>query len=215
MPLVKINQNIKLLIRQSLLNKLKQIIMDFISTLLIAIALAMDAFSVSLTKGFTLKNLTKSQALWFGIFFGGFQSLMPVLGWLGGIQLEWLITTFAPWIAFILLVLIGSNMIRESFSNEDEEETSDKFSFKELTLLAIATSIDAFAVGITYAVLKTDILIPVIMIGVVAFIFTIIGLYLGKKIGNYFGDKFEILGGVILILLGFKILLEGLGILVL
>ena len=188
--------------------------MDFISTLLIAIALAMDAFSVSLTKGFTLKKITKSQVLWFAIFFGGFQALMPVLGWLGGIQLEWLITTFAPWIAFILLLLIGSNMIRESFSNE-EEDSSDKFSFKELTLLAIATSIDAFAVGITYAVLKTDILIPIIMIGVTAFIFTIIGLYLGKKIGNYFGGKFEILGGVILILLGVKILLEGLGILVL
>ena len=184
--------------------------MDFISTLLIAIALAMDAFSVSLTKGFTLKKITKSQVLWFAIFFGGFQALMPVLGWLGGIQLEWLITTFAPWIAFILLLLIGSNMIRESFSNDEDEESSD-----ELTLLAIATSIDAFAVGITYAVLKTDILIPIIMIGVTAFIFTIIGLYLGKKIGNYFGDKFEILGGVILILLGVKILLEGLGILVL
>ena len=140
---------------------------------------------------------------------------MPVLGWLGGIQLEWLITTFAPWIAFILLLLIGSNMIRESFSNDEDEESSDKFSFKELALLAIATSIDAFAVGITYAVLKTDILIPIIMIGVTAFIFTIIGLYLGKKIGNYFGGKFEILGGVILILLGVKILLEGLGILVL
>ena len=191
------------------------IIMDFISTLLIAIALAMDAFSVSLTKGFTLKKITKSQILWFGIFFGGFQALMPVLGWLGGIQLEWVITTFAPWIAFILLLLIGLNMIRESFSSEESEKNSDNFSFKELTLLAIATSIDAFAVGITYAVLKTDILIPIIMIGVVAFIFTIIGLYLGKKIGNYFGDKFEILGGVILILLGFKILLEGLGILVL
>ncbi|MBP5784874.1 MAG: manganese efflux pump [Methanobrevibacter sp.] len=188
--------------------------MDFISTLLIAIALAMDAFSVSLTKGFTLKKITKSQVLWFAIFFGGFQALMPVLGWLGGIQLEWLITTFAPWVAFILLLLIGSNMIRESFSN-DEGDSSDKFSFKELTLLAIATSIDAFAVGITYAVLKTDILIPIIMIGVTAFIFTIIGLYLGKKIGNYFGDKFEILGGVILILLGLRILLEGLGILVL
>ena len=192
----------------------KLIIMDFISTLLIAIALAMDAFSVSLTKGFTLKKITKTQVLWFAIFFGGFQAFMPVLGWLGGIQLEWLITTFAPWVAFILLLLIGSNMIRESFSN-DEEDSSDKFSFKELTLLAIATSIDAFAVGITYAVLKTDILIPIIMIGVTAFIFTIIGLYLGKKIGNYFGDKFEILGGVILILLGVKILLEGLGILVL
>ena len=190
--------------------------MDFISTLLIAIALAMDAFSVSLTKGFTLKKITKSQVLWFAIFFGGFQSLMPILGWLGGIQFEWLITTFAPWIAFILLLLIGSNMIRESLSDDEEaEEDSDKFSFKELTLLAIATSIDAFAVGITYAVLKTDILIPIIMIGVTAFIFTIIGLYLGKKIGNYFGDKFEILGGVILILLGVKILLEGLGILVL
>jgi len=106
-------------------------------------------------------------------------------------------------------------MLFPKFSNEDEEEGSDKFSFKELTLLAIATSIDAFAVGITYAVLKTDILIPVIIIGVTAFIFTIIGLYLGKKIGNYFGDKFEILGGTILILLGIKILLEGLGILVL
>ena len=195
--------------------KTQLIIMDFISTLLIAIALAMDAFSVSLTKGFTLKKITKSQILWFGIFFGGFQALMPVLGWLGGIQLEWVITTFAPWIAFILLLLIGLNMIRESFSSEESEKNSDNFSFKELTLLAIATSIDAFAVGITYAVLKTDILIPIIMIGVVAFIFTIIGLYLGKKIGNYFGDKFEILGGVILILLGFKILLEGLGILVL
>ena len=189
--------------------------MDFISTLLIAIALAMDAFSVSLTKGFALKEISKSQVLLFGIFFGGFQALMPVLGWLGGIQLKWIITTFAPWVAFILLLLIGSNMIRESFSDEEEEEDSDNFSFKELTLLAIATSIDAFAVGITYAILKTDILIPIIMIGVTASIFTIIGLYLGKKIGNYFGDKFEILGGVILILLGIKILFEGLGILAL
>ena len=139
--------------------------MDFISTLLIAIALAMDAFSVSLTKGFTLKEIKKSQVLWFAIFFGGFQSLMPILGWLGGIQLEWLITTIAPWIAFILLLLIGLNMIRESLS-DDEEEVSSKFSFKELTILAIATSIDAFAVGITYAVLNTDIIIPVIIIGV-------------------------------------------------
>ena len=179
--------------------------MDFISTFL------MDAFSVSLTKGFSLKKINKSQILCYAIFFGGFQSLMPVLGWLGGIQLEWLITTMAPWIAFILLLAIGLNMIRESLSDE-EDISGDGFSIKEVFLLAIATSIDAFAVGITYAVLKTDIIIPVIVIGVVAFIFTIFGIYLGKKIGNYFGDKFEILGGVILILLGFKILLEGLGI---
>ena len=187
--------------------------MDLISTLLIAIALAMDAFSVSLTKGFSLKNINKSQILCFAIFFGGFQSLMPILGWLGGIQLEWLITAIAPWVAFILLVGIGLNMIRESLS-QDEEVTGDRFSIKEVFLLAIATSIDAFAVGITYAVLKTDIIIPVIIIGVVAFIFTIFGIYLGRKIGNYFGDKFEIIGGTILILLGFKILLEGLGILI-
>nr|WP_233126280.1 manganese efflux pump MntP family protein [Methanobrevibacter sp. 87.7] len=116
-------------------------------------------------------------------------------------------------IAFILLFLIGANMIRESLSSDrdDEGEIEDKFSFSELTLLAIATSIDAFAVGITYAVLKQDVLIPVIVIGLVAFGFTIFGIFLGKKIGDYFGDKFEILGGIVLILLGFKILFEGLG----
>ena len=181
--------------------------MDFISTLLIAIALAMDAFSVSLTKGFTLKKITKSQILWFGIFFGGFQALMPVLGWLGGIQLEWVITTFAPWIAFILLLLIGLNMIRESFSSEESEKNSDNFSFKELTLLAIATSIDAFAVGLSFAFLNTSPLIPSAIIGIVAFIFSIIGIYIGKKLGNIFGDKFQIIGGIILILIGIKILL--------
>lgn len=185
--------------------------MDFISTLLIAVALAMDAFSVSLTKGFTMPKITKKQILWFAVFFGGFQALMPAIGYLAGMQLEWLISTFAPWVAFILLALIGANMIRESLSEDDEEE-NDKFSFKELTLLAIATSIDAFAVGVTYAVLKEEVLIPIIIIGVVAFIFTIIGIYLGKRIGNYFGDKFEILGGIVLILLGIRILLNGLGI---
>ena len=184
--------------------------MDIVSTLLIAVALAMDAFSVSLTKGFAMPKISKMQILWFAIFFGGFQSLMPTIGYLAGMQLEWLISTFAPWVAFILLALIGTNMIRESFSDDDEE--SDRFSFKELTLLAIATSIDAFAVGVTYAVLKEEVLIPIIIIGVVAFIFTLIGIYLGKKIGDYFGDKFEILGGVVLILLGIRILLNGLGI---
>lgn len=184
--------------------------MEIISTLLIAVALAMDAFSVSLTNGFVLKNITKKQILWFGIFFGGFQALMPLIGWLAGSQLQSIVSSIAPWIAFILLVAIGFNMIRESLSGDDDE-SSNKFSFKQLTLLAIATSIDAFAVGVTYAVLNIDILIPAIIIGIVAFIFTIIGIILGKKIGNYFGDKFEIIGGVILILLGIKFLLEGLG----
>ena len=187
---------------------------NLISTFLVAVALAMDAFSVSMTKGFTQKQLTTSQILYYGLFFGGFQALMPILGYFCGNVIAGIVESLAPIIGFILLLAIGLNMIRESLTGDDEEIT-DHFSFREVTLLAIATSIDAFAVGITYAVLKTDIVIPVIMIGVTAFIFTIIGLYLGKKIGNYFGDKFEILGGVILILLGVKILLEGLGILVL
>ncbi len=186
--------------------------MDIISTLLIAVALAMDAFSVSLTKGFTMPKITKKQILWYAIFFGGFQTLMPTLGWALGIQLEWIISTFAPLVAFLLLVLIGANMIRESFSSDDEDDEDDKFSFKELFLLAIATSIDAFAVGVTYAILNEAILIPVIIIGIVAFLFTILGIKLGAKIGNYFGDKVEIIGGVVLILLGVRILLNGLGI---
>ena len=187
--------------------------MDFIATLLIAVALAMDAFSVSLTKGFTLKDISIKEMLWYGVFFGGFQALMPIIGWTAGIQLQWIVSTFAPWIAFILLFLIGANMIRESLSSsyDDECEIEDSFSFSELTLLAIATSIDAFAVGITYAVLKQDVLLPIIIIGIVAFVFTIAGILLGKKIGDYFGDKFEILGGIVLIFLGFKILFEGLG----
>lgn len=186
--------------------------MDFISILLMAIALAMDAFSVSLSNGFSLKNITKMQTLWFGIFFGGFQAVMPLIGWLAGTQLQVIIASIAPWVAFALLVLIGANMIRESLS--DDDEVVNNFSFKKLTLLAVATSIDAFAVGVAYAVIKVDILIPIIVIGIVAFLFSIVGIVLGKKIGDYFGDKVEILGGVILILLGVKILLEGLGILV-
>jgi len=184
--------------------------MEILTTLLIAVALAMDAFSVSLTKGFVMKKITKKQILWYAIFFGGFQSLMPILGWFLGVQLEGIVSSFAPWIAFILLTLIGTNMIRESLSKDEDDPDKNKFSFTELTFLAIATSIDAFAVGVTYAVLGENITIPIIIIGLVAFIFTIIGIYLGKKIGDYLGDKFEIMGGVILILLGLRILLSAL-----
>ncbi len=188
--------------------------MDLLTIILLSIALAMDAFSVSITKGFTLKNITKMQILWFGIFFGGFQAIMPILGWISGVQLEHFVTSVAPWIAFILLLFIGGKMIYENLTNNDEEETAEKgkFSFKELTLLAIATSIDAFAVGITFAILKTPILIPIILIGLISFIFSEIGVIIGKKIGHFFGDKFEIVGGVVLVLLGLRILLDGLGV---
>ena len=188
--------------------------MGFLELLIIAVGVSMDAFAVSICKGLSTRQVRVSDALTAGLWFGGFQALMPLIGFYLGVSFADFVAEVDHWIAFVLLGIIGAKMIKESFENESCDISSD-FSCRSMLPMAIATSIDAFAVGITYAVLKTDILIPVIMIGVTAFIFTIIGLYLGKKIGNYFGDKFEILGGVILILLGVKILLEGLGILVL
>ena len=126
---------------------------NIISTFLIAVALAMDAFSVSMTKGFTQKHLTKAQILYYGLFFGGFQALMPIIGYFCGNVIASIVESLAPIVGFILLLAIGLNMIRESLS-DDEEDITDEFSFKEVTLLAIATSIDAFAVGITIALLK-------------------------------------------------------------
>ena len=178
---------------------------QLISTILIAIALAMDAFSVSLTKGFTQKHLKTNQIFYYGLFFGFFQFMMPILGFYFGALISEFIASIASIVGFILLLAIGLNMIRESL--QDDDEITDNFSFSEVTLLAIATSIDAFAVGLTYAVLNESMLIPSIIIGIVAFLFSIIGVLLGKKIGNYFGGRFQILGGVILILIGIKILL--------
>ena len=179
---------------------------NLISTFLIAIALAMDAFSVSITKGFTQKHLKNSQIIYYGLFFGGFQFIMPIFGYFCGNVIASYVEIFTSIIAFILLLAIGLNMIRESLSNENEEIT-DYFSFKEVILLAIATSIDAFAVGITIALINDPILLSSVIIGIIAFIFSIAGVFIGKKLGDIFGDKFQIVGGVILILIGFKILL--------
>ena len=179
---------------------------NVISVFLIAVALAMDAFSVSLTKGFTQKNLTRMQKLWYGIFFGFFQFMMSIIGYYCVSTISAAIQSFASVIAFVLLVGIGLNMIRESLSG-DGEEVTDNFSFKEVTLLAVATSIDAFAVGITIALMNDPIWISSVIIGLVAFAFSIAGIYIGHKLGDYFGDKFQILGGVILILIGIKTLL--------
>ena len=177
-----------------------------ISTFLIAVALAMDAFSVSMTKGFTQKQLTNRQIIYYGLFFGGFQFFMPIIGYFCGNLIASIVESLAPIIGFILLLAIGLNMIRESLAGDDEEIT-DQFSFREVTLLAVATSIDAFAVGITIALIKDPILISSIIIGIVAFVFSVVGVFIGRKLGNYVGDKFQILGGVILILIGIKILL--------
>ncbi len=182
------------------------IYMDFISVFLIAVALAMDSFSVSLTKGFTQKNLQTRQIVYYGLFFGLFHLFVPIIGYYAGVTVTHFVTKIAPWIAFILLFIVGANMIKESLENEDEEIT-DEFSFKELFLLAIATSIDAFAIGVTFALLNTNIFIPAIITSLVVFTLSIVGILIGKRLGDYFGDKFLILGGVILILIGIKILL--------
>ena len=178
--------------------------MELISTFLIAVALAMDAFSVSITKGFTQNNLKNNQIFYYGLFFGFFQFMMPLFGYYLGEVITSFISSIASIIAFILLSAIGLNMIRESLS---DDEITDNFSFKELTLLAVATRIDAFAVGLTYAILNEEILIPSFIIGIVAFIFTLMGIFIGRKIGNYFNGRLQVIGGVILILIGIKILL--------
>lgn len=180
--------------------------MDFISIIFLAVGLAMDAFSVSITRGLTLKCNIK-HALVIAIFFGGFQALMPVAGWFSGIQLQSVVSALAPWIAFLLLLGIGLKMIYESIYTSEEDECRI-FSLKELLILSIATSIDAFAVGVTFAILNTAILIPVVVIGLITFVLSFAGVYIGKNVGHLFENKIEIIGGLILIAIGFKILLE-------
>ncbi|OPX58927.1 MAG: hypothetical protein A4E25_01422 [Methanobacterium sp. PtaB.Bin024] len=181
--------------------------MDILAIFFLAVGLAMDAFSVSITRGMLLKCNFK-YAFIIALFFGVFQALMPVLGWLAGEQLAVLVNLWAPWIAFFLLFLIGAKMIYEGLFQDEDEEICRIFSIKDILILSVATSIDAFAVGITFAFLNTPILLPIIIIGLVTFGLSFIGVYIGKKVGHLFENKIEILGGLILIAIGFKILLE-------
>ena len=182
--------------------------MDLISIVLLGVGLAMDAFSVSISRGISLKICRVKHAFWMALFFGAFLAIMPIIGWVSGMQLQTVISTLAPWIAFVLLLIIGLKMIYESFQMEDEDSSCKIFSFKELFILAIATSIDAFAVGVSFAFLNMSIWIPVLIIGIITFVLSFIGVYIGKKVGHLFESKIEILGGLILIAIGFKILLE-------
>ena len=185
--------------------------MEVTELLLLSVGLAMDAFAVSICKGISMKKMNWKKAIIIGLYFGGFQALMPTIGFFLGSAFQSLITNIDHWIAFILLAIIGGGMIKESFE-EDSENRNDDVSFKTMILLAIATSIDALAVGITFAFLKVNLILAVSLIGIITFVIAV----LGTKIGNRFGDKYkikaEIVGGVILILLGLKILLEHLGI---
>ena len=189
----------------------------FIELLLMGVGLAMDAFAVSICKGLGMKKVNKKQAVVIGVFFGGFQALMPLIGWILGKQFERYITSVDHWIAFILLGFIGGKMIVESLKKEEEEEIekSDKpLDLKEMFILAIATSIDALAIGITFAFLGTPIIEAIAIIGIVTFLISIGGVYVGNFFGSKYKNKAEFAGGLILVLLGIKILLEHLGILV-
>ncbi len=186
--------------------------MTLLNLFLIAVGLSMDAFAVSVCKGLAMEKAPLKKAAVAGIWFGGFQALMPLIGYLLGSQFEKNITSIDHWIAFVLLALIGGNMIRESFSGQ-EEETSGTMHFQEMLLLAVATSIDALAVGITFAFLRVDILPAVSFIGIITFVLSIVGIKVGNVFGSRYKSKAELAGGIILILIGVKILLEHLGIL--
>jgi putative Mn2+ efflux pump MntP len=183
--------------------------MDLFSMFFLAVGLAMDSFSVSITRGMILKCNLK-YAFIIALFFGVFQALMPVAGWLAGEQLAVLVKLWAPWIAFILLLIIGGKMVYEGLSHAEEDEICQIFSIKDILVLSIATSIDAFAVGVSFAFLNTPILLPILIIGLVTFALSFIGVYIGKRVGHLFEGKIEVLGGVILIGIGLKILLENL-----
>lgn len=176
----------------------------------IAVGLSMDAFAVAVCKGLSVEKASKKHSIITGLWFGGFQALMPLIGYLLGVKFQSLITSIDHWIAFVLLSIIGLNMIKESRSGCDEMDSS--FTFKSMFPLAIATSIDALAVGVTFAFLSVDIVPAVSFIGVITFILSGIGLWIGNKFGCKFKSKAELAGGIILILMGLKILLEHLGV---
>ena len=186
--------------------------MSLIELFLIAVGLSMDACAVSICKGLSVRKAEPRHSLIVGAYFGGFQALMPAIGYVLGRQFESLITSVDHWIAFVLLGIIGGNMIREALKGE-QEELDDSFTFRTMLPLAIATSIDALAMGVTFAFLQVQIVPAVLFIGVTTFVLSAVGL----KVGNVFGAKYksraELFGGVVLVLMGIKILLEHLGIL--
>ena len=189
--------------------------MGILELLIIAVALSMDAFAVAICKGLSMKKMSYKNAVIVGLFFGGFQAFMPLLGYFLGMQFSQYIVAIDHWIAFILLSIIGINMIKEAVSRDEVDdqckvcnEEEDVFCLKSLIILALATSIDALAVGITFAFLQVTIISSVIIIGITTFVFSFFGVKIGNVFGNRFESKAEFVGGVILIGMGLKILIE-------
>ena len=179
--------------------------MGFLELILIAVGLSMDAFAVAVCKGLNMKKINYKQAIIIALFFGGFQGLMPLIGWILGKQFESYITSIDHWIAFGLLAFIGVQMIMEAIKGDDEEEDqSSELRIKELI---------ALAVGITFAFLQVSIIPSICLIGIITFVLSIIGVIIGNKFGTKYKSKAELAGGIVLVLIGLKILLEHLGIL--
>ena len=190
--------------------------MGFIEFFLTGIGLSMDAFAVAICKGLGMRKVNYKQMLLIALFFGGFQALMPLLGWLLGRQFEQYITSVDHWIAFTLLVLIGANMLREARKEDDTTDAETVYDaplpLGQLLLMAIATSIDALAVGISFAFLGVNIWLAIAIIGMTTFLNSAAGVFIGNRFGNRYEKRATIAGGIILILLGVKILLEHLGV---
>ncbi len=185
--------------------------MDWLSLFAVSVALAMDAFAVSIVTGLTLDSMTRRHVFRLAFHFGLFQALMPVLGWLAGTAVEPYIAAFDHWIAFALLAFVGGRMLWESFSHEEELEDRagrDPTAGWSLVMLSVATSIDALAVGLSLAIIRAPIVIPAMVIGLVAGAFTTAGMLLGRRIGTAWGKRVEVLGGLILVGIGAKILVE-------
>ena len=182
--------------------------MDLITTILIALGLTGDTLAVSVSTGLSLTKIRFFQAVRIAIVLAVFQALMPLIGWFLGIQIKDLISEFDHWIAFALLFAIGGKMIYETFKEEEEEKVFNPLKIKVLLGIAIATSIDALVVGVSFAFIDTNILLSIIIIGVLTFLVAMIGVFIGKKTGHLFGKKVEIIGGLILMGIGTKILIQ-------
>ena len=181
--------------------------MEILEIVFISLGLAMDAFAVSVCKGLSMKKMNWKKAIIIGLWFGFFQGGMPFLGYILGSKFEHLIVSIDHWVIFGLLSFIGMKMIKESF-NKDCENRNDSIEFKTMLILAIATSIDALAVGITFAFLDTNILFAILMIGIITWIVSILGVKIGDRFGDKYENKAELAGGIILVSIGIKILLE-------
>lgn len=181
--------------------------MDFSESILIAVGLAMDAFAVSVCKGLSMKIMSWKKACIIALYFGFFQMFMPTVGYIIGTSFSELLEKLDHWVVFILLFFIGGKMIKEAFNKE--KKLDDKIDFNTMILLALATSIDALAVGVTYAFLEvSNIIFSFFLIGIITFVISLIGVKIGNKFGNKYGNKAEFVGGLILIFMGFKILME-------